>query len=170
MVKAGSMFVNWALPLDDKFTKVNVWSKKVKEKGSDIVVTQSSQWLPVSVVPGTIVAAPELITWQGVTVGVDVDVGVGVKVAVGVGVGVGVGLAVAVAVGDGLAERVRDVLVDDLPVAARERVGLAPGHGLVRDEDFIGAPGVTDDVLRAFGVGGRGDLVDPVGRAIDRHV
>jgi len=70
-----------------------------------MVVMQSSQWLPVSVVPGTIVPVPEVIVSgvQGVKVAVGVGVGVGVKVAVGVGVRVGVGLAVAVAVGDGLA-------------------------------------------------------------------
>jgi hypothetical protein len=49
------MVVNCALPLDDRLTLVKVWSYKVKEKGSDIVVTQSSQWLPMSTVPGTIV-------------------------------------------------------------------------------------------------------------------
>ena len=55
MAKPESMVVNWALPLDDRFTELNVWLYKVKGKGSDIVVTQSSQWLPMSVVPGTIV-------------------------------------------------------------------------------------------------------------------
>ena len=73
-------------------------------------------------------------------------------------------------VGDGLAEFVLDVVVDDLPVAARERVGLAPGHGLVGDEDLPRPPGVADRVLRARRVRGRGDLVDPVGGAVDRHV
>ena len=70
-----------------------------------MVVIQSSQWLPVSVVPGTIGSVPPVIVTgvQGVKVAVGVGVGVGVKVAVGVGVGVGVGLAVAVAVGVGLA-------------------------------------------------------------------
>ena len=73
--------------------------------GNVMVVMQSSQWLPVSVVPGTIVPVPVVIVigLQGVKVAVGVGVGVGVKVAVGVGVRVGVGLAVAVAVGDGLA-------------------------------------------------------------------
>src|SRR5207237_2412634 len=75
------------------------------ENGRAMVVMQSSQWLPVSVVPGTIVSVPVVIVigLQGVKVAVGVGVGVGVKVAVGVGVRVGVGLAVAVAVGDGLA-------------------------------------------------------------------
>jgi len=70
-----------------------------------MVVIQSSQWLPVSVVPGTIGSVPPVIVSgvQGVKVAVGVGVGVGVKVAVGVGVRVGVGLAVTVAVGDGLA-------------------------------------------------------------------
>jgi len=68
-----------------------------------MVVMQSSQWLPVSAVPGTIRSVPEVIVMVQLTVGVGVGVGVGVNVAVGVGVRVGVGLAVAVAVGDGLA-------------------------------------------------------------------
>ena len=69
-----------------------------------IVVTQSSQWLPMSVVPGTIVPVISVMAiWQGDTVWVGVGVGVGVNVAVGVGVGVGVGLAVGVGVGVGLA-------------------------------------------------------------------
>src|SRR5207253_6447 len=73
--------------------------------GSAMVVIQSSQWLPVSVVPGTIGPVPVVVVigLQGVKVAVGVGVGVGVQVAVGVGVGVEVGLAVAVAVGDWLA-------------------------------------------------------------------
>jgi hypothetical protein len=54
LVKVVSVVVNWALPLDDRLTLVKVWSYKVKEKGSDMVVTQS-QWLLMSTVPGTIV-------------------------------------------------------------------------------------------------------------------
>ena len=56
-----------------------------------MVVMQSSQWLPVSVVPGTIGPVPPVIV-SGVQ---------GPKVGVGVGEGVGVGLAVGVGVGDG---------------------------------------------------------------------
>ena len=70
-----------------------------------MAVIQSSQWLPVSVVPGTIGSVPPVIVSgvQGPKVGVGVGVGVGVNVAVAVAVAVGDGLAVAVAVGDGLA-------------------------------------------------------------------
>jgi hypothetical protein len=76
------MVVNWALPLDERFTAVNVWSYSVKGNGSDTVVTQSSQWLPMSVVPGTIPPPICMIEPQ--------DVGVGVAVGVAVAVGVGV--------------------------------------------------------------------------------
>ena len=65
---------------------------------------QSSQWLPVSVVPGTIVSVPAVIVyWLQVAVGDGVGVGVNVAVAVAVAVDVGEGLAVAegVGVGDG---------------------------------------------------------------------
>src|SRR5436309_12030444 len=59
---------------------------------------QSSQWLPVSVVPATMVSVPGVIVYwlPGQGVGVGVDVGVGVRVAVGLGE------AVAVAVGVGV--------------------------------------------------------------------
>ena len=53
LVKALSMFVNWALPLEDRLIKLKLWSYSVKGNGRDIVVTQSSQWLKVSVAPGT---------------------------------------------------------------------------------------------------------------------
>ena len=56
-----------------------------------MVVIQSSQWLPVSVVPGTIGSVPPVIV-NGVQ---------GPKVGVGVGEGVCVGLDVGVGVGDG---------------------------------------------------------------------
>jgi len=42
------------LPLDDRLTDVKLRSYSVKENGSAMVVMQSSQWLPISVVPGTI--------------------------------------------------------------------------------------------------------------------
>jgi len=41
-VKAVSVVVNWALPLDDRLIEVKVWSYKVKGKGSATVVTVSS--------------------------------------------------------------------------------------------------------------------------------
>ncbi len=91
LVKAVSVVVNCALPLDDRLTEVKVWSYKVKRKGSGMVVMQSSQWLPVSTVPGTILPCPVCMPPQGPGVGVGVDVGVGVGLAVGVGVGDGNG-------------------------------------------------------------------------------
>src|SRR6266446_7642188 len=70
-----------------------------------MAVIQSSQWLPVSVVPGTIGSVPPVIVSgvQGPKVGVGVGVGVNVAVGVGVRVDVGDGLAVALGVGVGLA-------------------------------------------------------------------
>src|SRR6266478_3942534 len=58
-----------------------------------MVVIQSSQWFPVSVVPGTIGSVPPVIVSgvQGPKVGVGVGEGVGVGLAVGVGVGEGAG-------------------------------------------------------------------------------
>src|ERR1700722_13993562 len=73
-------------------------------------------------------------------------------------------------VGDRLAELVLDVVVDDLPVAAGHRVGVATAHRLVLDERLLGAPGVADGIVRALGDRRRGDLVDAVGGAVDRHV
>jgi hypothetical protein len=42
LVKVVSVVTNWALPLDDRLTLVKVWSYKVKENGSAMVVTVSS--------------------------------------------------------------------------------------------------------------------------------
>jgi hypothetical protein len=42
LVKAASVVVNCALPLDDRLTLVKVWPYKVKGKGSAMVVTVSS--------------------------------------------------------------------------------------------------------------------------------
>src|SRR5580765_2338152 len=42
LVKAVSVVVNCALPLDDRLTLVKVWPYKVKGKGSAMVVTVSS--------------------------------------------------------------------------------------------------------------------------------
>src|SRR5437773_2582618 len=67
-----------------------------------ILVVQSSQWLPISVVPGTIVAVPWVMEYcppphsVAVGVGVKVRVGEGVRVRVLVAVG---GVPVAVEVG-----------------------------------------------------------------------
>src|SRR5947199_1727707 len=75
-----------------------------------MAVSQSSQWLPVSVSPGTIAPALDMIVKSpqglgvgvGVAEGVEVGVGLaGVTVGVDVGVTVAVGVAVGVGVGDG---------------------------------------------------------------------
>ncbi len=102
--KAASVVVNCAFPLDERFTELNVWPYRLKGKGSDSVVMQSSQWLPMSVVPGTIVPVVCVMAIsQGDGVAVTVGVGEGVALAVGVGVtvtvGVGVGLPEGVGVG-----------------------------------------------------------------------
>ena len=124
------MVVNCALPLDDRFTEVNVWLYKVKEKGSDIVVTQSSQWLPMSVVPGTIVPVIWLMKiWQGDTVGVAVAVGVAVGVGLELAVGVGVGVNVALVVGVGVAvcgiDGVGDAVGVGVPVGTKAHPPVA---------------------------------------------
>ena len=68
-------------------------------KGRVTCVVQSSQWLPMSVVPGTIVSVPGVMTyWQ--TTGVGVAVGVGVDVGVGDGVGTCPGASVKTATGE----------------------------------------------------------------------
>jgi hypothetical protein len=54
LVKFVSVVVNWALPLDDRLMLVKLWSYNVYGNGSAMVVTVSSPWLPMSVVPGTI--------------------------------------------------------------------------------------------------------------------
>jgi hypothetical protein len=54
LVKALSVVVNCALPLDDRLMLVNGVSYSVKLNGRGIVVTRSSAWLPMSVVPATI--------------------------------------------------------------------------------------------------------------------
>ena len=42
MVKALSVVVNCALPLDDRLMLVNAWPYRLNENGSGIVVTRSS--------------------------------------------------------------------------------------------------------------------------------
>src|ERR1044071_3251310 len=97
------MFVNWALPLEDRLIELKLWPYSAKGNGSDIVVTQSSQWLKVSVVPGTmlppiccIISGGQDANGVGVGVGVNVAVGDGLAVGLGVGVGLAVGLGVGV--------------------------------------------------------------------------
>src|SRR5215471_12442998 len=81
-----SAVTNWAVPLESKATMLVVLPYNVTGNGRVTGVTQSSQWLPMSVVPGTIVSVPGVMTyWQ--TTGVGVAVGVGVDVGVGDGVG-----------------------------------------------------------------------------------
>jgi hypothetical protein len=61
-----------------------LWSYKVYEKGSGMVVTVSSPWLPISVVPGTILP-PIWVTAYWAVQAVAVAVAVAVGEAVGVG-------------------------------------------------------------------------------------
>lgn len=55
MENAVSVVINCALPLDDRLIEVKVWPYKVNGNGSATVDTVSSPWLPMSVVPGTMV-------------------------------------------------------------------------------------------------------------------
>jgi len=48
------------MPLDPTVALVKVWSYRVTENGSEMTVVQSSQWFPVSVVPGTSVPVPDV--------------------------------------------------------------------------------------------------------------
>jgi len=98
LLKVEPLAMNCALPLESRSTLEKVWSYSLTGKGSAKVVKQSSQWLPVSVVPATIVpvaVATEYCAVPPQTVGVTVGVFVLVRVAVLVGrvpviVGVGV--------------------------------------------------------------------------------
>jgi hypothetical protein len=42
LVKAVSVVMNWALPLDDRLIEVKLWPYKVNEKGNATVVIVSS--------------------------------------------------------------------------------------------------------------------------------
>ena len=53
LVKAVSVVINCALPLDDRLIEVKVWPYKLNGKGNATVVIVSSPWFPMSVVPGT---------------------------------------------------------------------------------------------------------------------
>jgi hypothetical protein len=84
-----------------------------------MVTMQSSQWLPMSVVPGTIVSVPlVMVYWLQVDVGDGVGVGVNVAdaVAVAVDVGEGEAVAVAVGVGDGAVWQNTSVVIVGRPV------------------------------------------------------
>jgi len=111
MVKSGwprgkQTEVNWdtavensAVPLESKATMFVVLPYNVTGNGRVTGVTQSSQWLPMSVVPRTIVSVPGVMTyWQ--TAGVGVAVGVGVDVGVGDGVGTCPGASIKTATGE----------------------------------------------------------------------
>src|SRR6476660_7575212 len=99
-VKALSLVVNWALPLDERLMLVKVPQDVVYEKGSGTVVITSSPWLPTSVVPGAMLPLPVVIEPQGP------GVGVGVGLAVGVGVGDGNGTFPAAWIKTGIGEPV----------------------------------------------------------------
>ena len=79
---------------------------RVTEKGRAMTVLQSSQWLPMSVIPGTNVPLPvvKLQSPQGGVVGVGVTLpwehaeAVAVGDGVGLGVGVGDGVPTAAAI------------------------------------------------------------------------
>src|SRR5215472_12237560 len=72
---------NCAVPLESRATMLVVLPYNVTGNGRVTGTTQSSQWLPMSVVPGTMASVPRVMTyWQGPGVGVGVDVGVGVTV------------------------------------------------------------------------------------------
>jgi len=49
---------NCNVPFESTLTLLKVWSYRVYANGRVTEVKQSSQWLPVSSVPGTIVAVP----------------------------------------------------------------------------------------------------------------
>ena len=121
LVKVASVVVNCALPLDDRLIEVKVWSYNVYGNGKATVVTVSSPWLPISVVPGTILPPICAITYwlPGVHVGVALAVPVGVAVGVAEGTTVGVGVDVAVAVGVAVGV--------DVAVAVAVAVGVGVG-------------------------------------------
>ena len=58
---SGLLLPNCRLPLELTFALAKLWSYKAKLKGRAIEVVQSSQWLPVSVVPATMLPVPVVI-------------------------------------------------------------------------------------------------------------
>src|SRR4029077_4596375 len=84
-----SLVTNCALPFEERSTLPYVFPYNWKLNGRVTVVMQSSQCLPLSVVPATMVSVPAVIVYwlpgQGVRVAVGVGVGVGEAVGVGVG-------------------------------------------------------------------------------------
>jgi hypothetical protein len=132
-----SPVTNCAVPLESRATMLVVLPYNVTGNGRLICVTQSSQWLPMSVVPGTMVSVPGVMKyWQafavgvGVGLGLDVAVGVGVGVAVGVGAGVGVRVGVAVGVGLGVGLGLGVAVGVGVGVGLGLGVGVAVGFGV----------------------------------------
>jgi hypothetical protein len=56
--KPGLSLVNCKVPLEATLALLKVCPYRLNGKGNVIVVLQSSQWLPVSAIPGMIVAVP----------------------------------------------------------------------------------------------------------------
>ena len=74
--KFGSFTVTKSsLPLELTFTLLKGCAYNVNENGRSMFVSQSSQWLPLSLTPGTTVFVPVAITYWGGHVGVGVNVG-----------------------------------------------------------------------------------------------
>ncbi len=61
LVNAALLLVNCRLPFEEILTEVKLPLYKATGKGKARVVIPSSKWLPVSVVPGTIVPLPVVI-------------------------------------------------------------------------------------------------------------
>lgn len=114
--------------MEPTLTVVNVWSYRVKGNGSVTPVLQSSQWFPVSVVPGTMLPLDTLETEYDPAHAVAVGVGVGAMVAVAVAVAVAVGVGVFVAVGVGVSVAVAVAVAAG--VGGGVRVGVGVGVGM----------------------------------------
>jgi len=65
--------VRW--PFDPALAVVKVWSYRVTGKGSVIAVPQLSQWLPMSVSPGTKGAPPKARVYDGMQSAGDMGAG-----------------------------------------------------------------------------------------------
>jgi hypothetical protein len=121
-------------PLERTLALLKVCPYTVTGNGNVIRVTQSSQWFPVSVTPGTIVfpvvVLVKYVHGPAVGDGVGVDVGVAVAVAVAVAVGVGVGVRVAVGVGVGVNVAVAVAVAVAVGVSVGVNVGVGVGVGV----------------------------------------
>src|SRR6516162_2985528 len=78
MLKLVKALPKASMPLAPAVAVVKVWSYRVTGNGRVIGTPQSSQLMPMLVVPGTNVPVPEVYTYEdeGVQVGVGVGVGV----------------------------------------------------------------------------------------------